>query len=144
MPSVEPIVATEVVPLVQIPPAVALDNVTDPPIQTLVGPVIGATAGSALTVMNMLADALQPAAFVTVYNIIDVPAATPVTTPDEEPTVATVRSLLLHTPPEVALLNVVVAATHTVEAPVIAATVGKLFTVTVFVTTLLPQILTTV
>ena len=61
----------------------------------------------------------------------DVPAVTPVTTP---PTVivATAGVALLHAPPAVALLKVVVALTHTLVVPVMAA--GSGFTVTVVVT----------
>jgi hypothetical protein len=43
-------------------------------------------------------------------------------------------ALLLHTPPLVALANVVVVFAHRVLVPVIAATVGKAFTVTIVVT----------
>ena len=62
-----------------------------------------------------------------------VPAATPLTTPVPEPTDAVPDALLVHTPPEGELLNVVVAPSHTVGTPVIAP--GALFTVTVFVAT---------
>jgi hypothetical protein len=61
----------------------------------------------------------------------DVPAVTPVTTPPAV-IVATAGVALLHVPPAVALLKVVVALTHTLVVPVIAA--GSGFTVTVVVT----------
>ncbi len=64
--------------------------------------------------------------------MVAVPADTPVTTP-EASMLATAMSLLLHTPPGVVELNVVVAFIQTVPVPVIAATTGKLFTVTVAV-----------
>ena len=51
--------------------------------------------------------------------MVTVPAVTPVTTPEPDPTVAMVISLLLHTPPEVASLNVVVRPGHTLVVPVI-------------------------
>lgn len=59
-----------------------------------------------------------------------VPVLTPVTVPDDEP-MFTLALLLLHTPPVLPLVNVVVLPMHTVDAPTIA--VGKAFTVTVFV-----------
>jgi len=51
-----------------------------------------------------------------------------------EPTVAAEPSLLLHTPPLVASLNVVVEPAHTLIAPVIACTMGNGLTVTAVVT----------
>ena len=64
--------------------------------------------------------------------MVAVPTDTPVTTP-EASMLATVASLLLHTPPTVVELNAVVPLIQTVPLPVIAATTGKLFTVTVTV-----------
>src|ERR1700733_9623913 len=60
--------------------------------------------------------------------MVAVLAATPLTTPVEEPTVAVVRSLLLHVPPLVPLVKFVVEPTHTAAVPLIAA--GTLLTVT--------------
>ena len=57
-----------------------------------------------------------------------VPAAIPVTTPEEEPIVAKAGSLLTHTPPAGVEFNVVVKPIQTLPAPVIV--VGKAFTVT--------------
>ncbi len=51
------------------------------------------------------------------------PAATPVTIPEEPPTVATGKLPLLQLPPGVALLKVIVLPWHTVVAPVIGSTV---------------------
>ena len=64
--------------------------------------------------------------------MVEVPADTPVTTP-ELFIVATAALLLLHVPPVVASLNVVEFPIQTLVVPVIAATVGKGFTVTVVV-----------
>lgn len=61
-----------------------------------------------------------------------VPDATPVTMPDEEPTVARATLLLLQVPPVVGSLRVVVCPTHTFVVPVIAP--GAPFTVNGFVT----------
>ena len=59
--------------------------------------------------------------------IVAVPAPTPVTTPDNEPTVATPVPLLLHVPPEDASNNVVDVPAHIVVKPVTAP--GSGFTV---------------
>jgi len=61
-----------------------------------------------------------------------VPEATPVTTPDADPTIAIDALLLAHIPPPVELLNVVVLAILTVVVPEIAP--GAAFTVTIAVT----------
>jgi hypothetical protein len=55
------------------------------------------------------------------YVIVGVPAATPVITPVDEPTVANAVLLLVHTPPDTACEKVVVEPTHTFVPPVIAA-----------------------
>lgn len=61
---------------------------------------------------------------------MDVPAATPVTTPVEASTVATPSALLLQVWfPEVVLLKVVVALAQSVAVPVMAATAGRALTV---------------
>jgi len=62
-----------------------------------------------------------------VYEIVTVPAETPVTVPAPF-TVATPGALLVQVPPIVASLSDVVAPVHTVDEPVI--TFGVEFTVT--------------
>lgn len=74
--------------------------------------------------------------------MIAVPAATPVTTPVLL-TVA-LELPLLHDPPEVAQLNVMVAVSQTVDGPVRAATVGSGLTVMPYVAVAAPQLLVTV
>ena len=64
--------------------------------------------------------------------MVGVPAATPVTTPVDAPTVAWLVLLLLQLPPEGVLFNVVVAPTQTLAVPVIA--IGCALTVTGCVT----------
>lgn len=59
-----------------------------------------------------------------------VPAATPVTIP-VDPTVATNELLLLHAPPVVVSVSVVLSPAQTLAVPPMAA--GKLFTVTTVV-----------
>jgi hypothetical protein len=61
------------------------------------------------------------------------PAATPVMTP-EALTVAIAVLLEDQVPPDVASLKVVVDPTQTLVVPVMAATVGRALTVTLFVT----------
>lgn len=73
------------------------------------------------------------------------PAATPLTIPEDEPTVAIEVLLLLHVPPVVALLSVVAAVVHTASVPVIVPAVdGVAFTVATAAVVALPQLLVTV
>lgn len=113
------IVATPVVPLVQMPPVVVLVRVAVEPAQADSVPPIA--AGKALTVTTALR--VQPT--VEVNTIVDVPGAVPVTTPALEMG-ATVGLLLDHVPVEV-LVRVDVLPSHTVRDPPIAA--GSAFTV---------------
>ena len=62
--------------------------------------------------------------------IVAVPAATPVTAPVIEFTVAVEGALLVHTPPDVVLVKVVVDPIHALAVPLIAASVGNAFTLT--------------
>jgi hypothetical protein len=89
----------------------------------------------AFTVTVVVAVVVQPFALVTVYEIVVLPAATPVTTPVAF-TVAVAVLAVDHTPPVVAFAKAVVAPAHTVVVPVIAATTGALLIVTVVVTAL--------
>jgi hypothetical protein len=128
-----PIVATPVVLLLQTPSAVALASVVFALAHTLSVPVIAATVGIALTVTTELTVVVQLKPFVTTYEIVEVPAAIPVTIP-EVPIVATEVLLLDHTPPDVVFDKEVVDDSQTVKAPAIAGTVGKGLTVTTAVT----------
>jgi hypothetical protein len=65
--------------------------------------------------------------------MVAVPAATPLTTPVAGSTVAMPVLLLDHTPPVVALASVIVEFVQTDPAPVISATTGSAFMVTVVV-----------
>ena len=56
--------------------------------------------------------------------MVTTPSVMPVTVPVEDPIVATAVLLLLHTPPLVALVNVVVKPMHTFVVPPIAAGFG--------------------
>src|SRR5450432_187727 len=118
-----------------------LVNVVADPGQTVVAPVIAPATGSGLTVIS--ADAIEaPQVLVTVYFMVAVPDALPVTTPVLEFTVATTVLLLLQVPTLVLLLeNVVVAATQTEEAPLTVPAFGSGFTVMSFDTEDVPQLL---
>ena len=63
--------------------------------------------------------------------IVAVPASTPVTSPVIEFTVATVASSLVHTPPDVVLVKIVVDPTHALFVPPMAASVGNALTLTI-------------
>lgn len=104
----------------QEPPGVALLSVRDPPIQMLPAPVMA--PGPGVTLMNVVVKQL-PIEYVTTAE----PTDTPVTTPDEL-IVATVVGVIAHVPPGVVLVSVVLAPTHTVLFPEIAA--GAAVTVT--------------
>ena len=65
--------------------------------------------------------------------MVAAPALTPVTVPVLASTVAIEASLLLHTPPVVVLLSVLVVPLHIVVVPVIAPMVGTDKTVSIAV-----------
>jgi len=68
-------------------------------------PLIVPAFGAAVIVTSLIAVAFkQPPVPVTVYVIVSIPAATPVTNPDEALTVAIDNGLEVHTPPELPLL----------------------------------------
>ena len=121
-------VAADVLLLLQVPPVLPLlvKAVVDP-IQTDGVPPIAVPAfGSGLTVMGYVA-ALVPQEVVTVYMMEVDPPATPVTMP-EASTEAMLVLLLLHVPPELVLLNIIVALTHTAVAPLIVPAFNPGFT----------------
>jgi hypothetical protein len=118
--------------LTQTPAGVLLLSAVVAPTQTVLAPVIGPTTGNAFTVTTAVCEVAQPLALVTVYVIVTVPAATPVTSPVLL-TAATAASLLVHTPPGVVLLKAVTAPTHTAISPVMGFTTGVALTVTVAV-----------
>ena len=113
------------------PPVVVELNVVVALGQTVCVPVKAFTVGLVFTVTVVLTESLQPLAFVTIYFITEVPAATGVTIPVEELMVATPVVALLHTPLAVALLNVAVEPIQILVVPVIGFITGKAFTVAV-------------
>ena len=97
--------------LVHTPPVVVLDSVIVPPAQTVEGPVID--VDNEVTEMTFVARQPLPS----LYVMVVVPSAIPVTTPDVKPIVATALLLLLHVPPDVESERVIVDPTQTVEGP---------------------------
>jgi hypothetical protein len=88
----------------QVPPAVPLVNVPVVPKQNDEEPLIEPKVGKLFTAKDCKTVVLQPAAEITVYLILVLPAETPVTLPVEE-TVATAAFCVLHVPPAVAQDN---------------------------------------
>jgi hypothetical protein len=113
------IVATVVLLLLHVPPAVASLSSVHEPSQTSNVPSI-AVIGFTVTTVVME----QPVG--NVYVIVAVPPATPPTTPVTRSTVATEVGVLVHVPPP-ASVNGVVEPWQTVVTPLIAA--GNGFTV---------------
>lgn len=122
-------VATAGVELDQTPPEVRSASCVVDPAQTVAVPVIAATTGRAFTV-TLRAVVFEQPPEVTVYEIIALPAAIPVTSP-EALTVATAGESDAQVPPPVISDNCVVEPAQTVATPVIGATTGSGFTVTV-------------
>jgi hypothetical protein len=121
-----PIVACDVLLLVQVPPDVGSDNAVVEPAHTLVIPAMA--PGKGLTVTTD--EVTQPVG--AVYVMFVVPALTPVTTPLPMPMVAKPGALLVQVPPERASVKVVVAPeAHTESVPLMAA--GNVLTVTTVV-----------
>ena len=110
--------------ILHVPPVVASVIAIVEPTQTADKPVIKPALGNGFTVTNFVAAAV-PQLFITVYEMIDVPAATPLTIPETEPIVAIAVVVEDQTPPKATSLNVMLADTHTDEAPVIVPALGR-------------------
>ena len=120
MPVDEPIVAIELLLLLHAPPAVVSFKFIVEPTHTGFVPVI-AVIGLTVTIVVVKQPVLSK------YVIVVVPAAIPVTLPDD-PIVAIAVLLLLHEPLPDALLNVVVKPTHTFAMPEMAVGNGLIVT----------------
>lgn len=118
------IVATPVLLDDHTPPGVRLLNVVVAPWQTFNEPVI--ELGNGFTAIDILM--LQPVG--TVYIIVALPIALPVTSPDAF-TLAIPGADELHVPPLTLLVNIVVEPIHTCDAPPIAGGVAFTFAVRV-------------
>ena len=97
-------VAMAGVALVHVPPEEVLVQVWDDPMQTGVIPVMVCAMGSVMVTIFVPTFAHPP--IVTVYVIIDVPAAIPVIMPVDDSAVAMEGALLVHAPPVVLLVQV--------------------------------------
>ena len=115
-------------------------KVTEPPSQNVVEPVAAIVAvGRLLTVTVVVVVFVQPPGVaVTVYVIVAVPTALPVTTPDEF-TLAIVLLEELQTPPDTELLSDVLELIHTDVVPEIVPALGKVFKVSTATSLLVPQ-----
>ena len=111
-----PTVATEVVLLLHVPPAVASVNWDEELAQIVVLPEIAAGAANTVTV---LVTHNAPQLFRIVYVMAEVPTATPVSTPESEPIVATATVAELHMPALAISDSCIVDPLHTVAGPVI-------------------------
>ena len=124
IPESVPIVATSVLLLLHVPPAVPSLRILVSPEQIVVLPVIA--RGSGFTVTDI--DRLQPVGSISVIVALP-PGANPVMTPDKEPIDAMEGALLLHVPPPVLSVNAIVRPTHTAFGPIMVP--GNGLTVTV-------------
>jgi hypothetical protein len=104
----EPTVAIAVLLLAHDPPDVELLNVVVEPTQTEWVPVFA--EGTGITVTSVVAK--HPV--LSIYVMFEVPAATPVTFPGLEGTVATLVLLLLQVPPVGVLVSTVMVPIHAV------------------------------
>jgi len=118
-------VPTAALLLVHVPPGVVELSVVVAPVHTVLLPVMA--AGNGLTVTTAVR--VQP--LVPKHVIVAVPAATPLTIPDDEPMVAIAVLLLLHVAPMLVVLNVVLAPAQTANVPVMALGAGCTVTTTV-------------
>ena len=116
-------VATEVVPLVQVPPLTALNNVPLPPGQRDVAPVI--VPGTAVIVIVLLAAMPQPVE----NEIVAEPPAIPVMTPVAALTEATEVLDELHVPAPALFVQVVEVPWQIVVVPVNEPGIGLTVTV---------------
>lgn len=96
------------------------------------GPASFTVTFTVVMVTGNAAEAGQPLLPVILYCMLAVPAEMPVTVPVPE-TVAMAASLLLHTPPGVALLSCTVLPAHIWLVPVMLLMAGDWITVTVLV-----------
>mgnify|MGYP006910069263 CR=1 FL=1 len=117
-----PIVATPEEALFHVPPLVVLVQAAVEPTHTGVVPVMVCVIGA--EIVTVLVAVLTQAPEVTLYEINAVPALIPVTTPVEEPMVATPEEALVHVPPLVVLVHVAVEPTQTGFVPEMVCVAG--------------------
>lgn len=125
-------VATPVLPLIQVPPDGDELNMAEEPTHKNVVPDIA--VGVVLIVTICVTKQPPP----TVYVISVVPLLMPDTTPVPDPTVAILKFPLVQVPPPGEEVNVVIEPAHKTAAPVIAA--GVVLTVICLVAIQLPSV----
>ena len=130
---------TEASAVDQTPPVAVVVNVEDIPVHMAAAPVMLPATGEGMIVIPAVVNAV-PQPLVTVYVIVALPEVTPVISPVVL-TVATAALLLLHVPPVVVLLKVILAPWHTDERPVIVPDAGFGLTLSVAVVMAEPQLL---
>ena len=111
--------------LLHAPPAEVVARVVIAPRHKFREPVM--PAGKGFTVTALVTSHPAPSEYV----IVTAPVTNPLTTPVVAPTDASTGLLLLHAPPAVVLLSVILSLRHTPPAPLIGA--GREVTVTVLV-----------
>jgi hypothetical protein len=135
-------VAADVLVLVQLPPAALGVSDMEEPTHTTDSPDNVPATGAGLTVIGAVVVSAEHADDV-IYVMVVLPAVTPVTTPPAD-MVAIAMLPLLHTPPPVLAVKVVVAPGQTDDAPLITPATAGLLTVIDAVAEALPQALETV
>jgi hypothetical protein len=135
VPDVVGVVATPVLPLLHVPPPVAVSVVTLSSHNRAV-PVIAGACG--LTVNTIVAVA-TPQLPDTVYVIFAVPVALPETTPVTKLMLAVPGASLIHVPPVTPFANVAVEPRQTVVGPVKGPATAVLVTVIVWMAVAFPH-----
>jgi hypothetical protein len=139
--------ATEGLLLLQLPPTLPLlVNVVDKPVHTDDAPLSVPALASGFTVTSFVAlDVPQTRGDPTVYIMVVLPSATPVTTPVVGFTVATPGVVPLQLPPLLPLaLKLIVEDTHTDARPLTVPASGSELTITFIAAVDEPQLLVTV
>ena len=126
VPEAEPMVATAVLVLLQVPPEVASLNVVVKPTHTVEVPEIAAGKGLTVTLVTARHPVLST------YEITATPPVIPVTVPEVASMVAIAVLELLHVPPPGRSVRKVMEPAQTVVVPLMAK--GVVLTVTVAVT----------
>ena len=124
----------------QIPPEEVSVKVFVAPTHAKGDPIIVPAFGNGGLIVITFTAVAAPHTFVTVYMMISMPIVTPVTTP---PDMVAVLPLLLHTPPGVISVKVMLEPTHTLEGPVMVPAVMGGLIVRIFVAIAVPHELVT-
>ena len=141
IPDADPIVATPVLLLLQVPPITSSVKDDVPLRHTVAGPVMGSATAVLVIVMILLAvSVLQE--LVTEYNTVSVPPVLPVYTP--APEILPFILVAIHVPPVTASVSEIFDPVQTVEGPVITPAEDNGLMVTTIVAATLLQLLLSV